>query len=161
MQTTYSSTIKRSLMSPFLEIWECAVTHNKSIHTTLDLEPGQVITNFRLKEVLTEPDYLTIQVGEDQHSMVDPLFLHFTNHSCNPNVVCDIQNLQFIAIKPIAKEEELTWFYPSTEWNMNQPFNCICQSGNCLGYIQGSAHLSTSILTQYQLSDFIKTKLAI
>lgn len=44
---------------------------------------------------------------------------------------------------------------------MDRGFDCICQSENCLGYIQGAAHLPLNVLTKYELSDYIKQKLGI
>lgn len=64
------------------------------------------------------------------------------NHSCAPNVAFDlshprssedIQNEQYPAewnlrtlSRPVAKGETLTFFYPSTEWDMGAPFTCAC-----------------------------------
>lgn len=42
--------------------------------------------------------------------------------------------------------EELTFFYPSTEWDMDQGFNCFCGSENCLGYIGGAKHMTPAQL---------------
>jgi hypothetical protein len=42
--------------------------------------------------------------------------------------------------------EELTFFYPSTEWNMNQGFDCFCGSKRCLGYIGGAKYMSSGQL---------------
>jgi len=60
-----------------------------------------------------------------------------------------------IALRNIEIGEEFTFFYPSTEWSMNRGFDCICQSENCLRYIQGAAHLPLNVLTKYKLSDYI------
>jgi len=51
--------------------------------------------------------------------------------------------------------------YPSTEWSMDRGFDCICQSENCLGYIQGASHLPLNVLTKYKLSDYIQSKLKV
>lgn len=159
MQYTKNSTIKRSIVSPFAEIWECSVTQNKSLHTTVEFEDGQIIANFGSKEILERPNYLTVQIGEHQHIMLDPEFLQYINHSCDPNVFFDTKNMILIALRKIEIGEQLTFFYPSNEWSMDRGFNCLCQNENCLGYIQGSAHIPLNILTKYKLSQYIQQKL--
>ena len=62
-------------------------------------------------------------------------------------------------MKPIAIGEEITFFYPSTEWSMDRSFDCLCQSDNCLESIQGAAHLPLEIITNYKLSDYIQQQL--
>ncbi|GAX40566.1 nuclear protein SET [Tolypothrix sp. NIES-4075] len=159
MQTTKKAMIKCSTVSSFAEVWECSLTQNKSLHTTVEFEGGQVITNFGDKEVLDRPNYLTVQIGDCQHIMLDPEYLQYINHSCNPNVFFDTENRILIALRKIEIGEELTFFYPSTEWSMNRGFNCICQNENCLGYIQGAAAVPLNILTKYKLSQLISAKL--
>jgi len=63
------------------------------------------------------------------------------------------------AVRQIEIEEEVTFFYPSTEWSMDRAFNCTCSSTDCLGRIQGAAHLSLNILTKYKLSHHVQQKL--
>ena len=159
MQITTKNLIKRSTASPFAEIWECSITQNKSLHTTIEFQDEQIIANFRPKEILDRPNYLTVQIGDRQHIMLDPEFLQYINHSCNPNVFFDTKNMILISLRKIKIGEELTFFYPSKEWSMDRGFNCICQSENCLGNIQGAAHLPLNILTQYKLSQYIREKL--
>ena len=122
---------------------------------------GEVICKFGNKEILDRPNYLTVQIGDSQHIMLDPEYLHYINHSCSPNVFFDTENMVLIALRNIEIGEEFTFFYPSTEWSMDRGFDCICQSENCLGYIQGAAHLPLNVLTKYELSDYIKQKLGI
>lgn len=43
-------------------------------------------------------------------------------HSCDPNLGVDLQSpdreeWRVVALKDIKAGEELTWFYPSTEWD--------------------------------------------
>nr|WP_293094449.1 SET domain-containing protein-lysine N-methyltransferase [Okeania sp. SIO2F4] len=93
--------------------------------------------------------------------MLDPECLQYINHSCNPNVFFDTENMVLIALRNIEIGEEFTFFYPSTEWSMDKGFSCICQTENCLGYIQGAAHLPLDVLTKYKLSVYIQQKLGI
>lgn len=64
-------------------------------------------------------------------------------------------DLTVSALRDIAPEEELTFFYPSTEWEMARPFNCMCQSPNCLKYVAGAKCMPSEILLQYQTNSHI------
>ncbi|NES74727.1 MULTISPECIES: SET domain-containing methyltransferase [Okeania] len=152
---------KITKVSSIAEIRECKISGNKSLHTTIELKSGEVISNFSHKEILDRPNYLTVQISDNQHIMLDPEFLQYINHSCDPNVFFDTKKMVVIALRDIEIGEEFTFFYPSTEWSMDRGFDCICQSENCLGYIQGSAHLPLNVLKKYKLSEFIWEKLGV
>lgn len=143
------------------EIRESQTTGNKSLYATVEFKSGEIISNLGHKEILDRPNYLTVQISDSQHIMLDPEFLQYINHSCNPNVFFDTQKRVVIALRNIEIGEEFTFFYPSTEWSMDRGFDCICQSENCLGYIQGSAHLPLDMLKKYKLSDYIQNKLKV
>ncbi|NES83862.1 MAG: SET domain-containing protein [Moorea sp. SIO2B7] len=150
---------KITKVTSFAEIQECQITGSKSLHSLIEINPGEIISEFGSKEVLDAPNYLTVQISDSQHIMLDPEFLQYINHSCSPNVFFDTKNQVVMALQKIEIGEELIFFYPSTEWSMDRGFDCICQSENCLGYIQGAAHLPQEILTKYQLSEYIEQKL--
>jgi hypothetical protein len=48
--------------------------------------------------------------------------------------------------KGLKAGQELTFFYPSTEWDMDQGFDCFCGSENCLGYIGGAKNMTPAQL---------------
>ncbi|MGZ8540081.1 MAG: SET domain-containing protein-lysine N-methyltransferase [Chitinophagaceae bacterium] len=81
------------------------------------------------------------------------------NHSCDPNVFFDTHAMQIVALKAIAEGDEMTFFYPSTEWDMAQPFTCLCGCNSCLGVIEGAAHIKPEILDRYKLTRFIQQQL--
>jgi hypothetical protein len=41
---------------------------------------------------------------------------------------------------------------------MDQPFDCNCGAGNCLGSISGAHNLSATQLSNYKLSPYIQQK---
>ncbi|GGA10182.1 SET domain-containing methyltransferase [Okeania sp. KiyG1] len=143
------------------EIRESQTTGYKSLYATVEFKPGQVISTFGGKEILDRPNYLTVQISDHQHIMLDPEFLQYINHSCSPNVFFDTQKMVVIALRNIEMGEEFTFFYPSTEWSMDRGFDCFCQSENCLEYIQGAAHLPLDVLKQYKLSQYIENRLKV
>ncbi len=121
--------------------------------------PGEVIADFSAGTIAAEPTYLTVQVDIGKHITLQPEYLQYINHSCEPNVFFNTTTMQLVALKEIQKEEEMTFFYPSTEWEMVQPFNCYCGSPHCLGHIRGAAYLPKYLWKQYQLTDFIQQQL--
>ncbi len=52
--------------------------------------------------------------------------------------------------------DELTFFYPSTEWDMAQGFACICNTASCRGYISGAKNLSAAQLQGLWLNKHIE-----
>lgn len=151
--------LKKNQVSSFAEVWECEKTGAKSLHSTVRFLPSDRISKIGIKSYVEKPSYLSVQIDEAQHIMLEPEFLQYINHSCDPNVFFDTKNMEIICLKTIEVGEAMTFFYPSTEWSMKQSFNCMCGSQECLEKIQGAAYLSTNILTRYQFNEHIKSKL--
>jgi hypothetical protein len=123
-------------------------------------QPGEVIADFFAGTISAEPTYLTVQVGIGKHITLQPEFLQYINHSCDPNVFFNTTTMQLVALKELQPEEEMTFFYPSTEWKMTQSFNCYCGNPHCIGQIKGAAYLSKEAREKYCLTDFIQQQLA-
>jgi len=143
----------------FAEIREDEESLAKALFATCSFEPGDIICRFSGAAILNEPTYLTVQVGETEHIHLQPEFLQYINHSCNPNVIFNTTLYQLECLQPIKTGDELCFFYPATEWSMAQPFECLCGSKKCLKYIQGAAHLPIESLEGYKLTDFIQRML--
>lgn len=56
--------------------------------------------------------------------------------------------------------DELTFFYPSSEWTMAQPFNCFCGASNCRGRIDGAGKMSAKQLEGLWLNGYIRDMIA-
>lgn len=125
-----------------------------------DVAAGAVLQGFGAQEVLAQPSYLSLQIAADQHILLSPDYLQYTNHSCDPNVFFDTQKMEIIALRPIAAGDEISFFYPSTEWTMDRPFPCHCGAASCLGTMDGAAGLSDAVLALYRLNPHITAALA-
>ncbi len=136
-------------------------TNQKSLHATMAIKPGDVISKFHAGITQSFATYLTVQTGVDTHITLQPEFLQYINHSCNPNVFFNTSTMELVCLKPLEPGDELTFFYPSTEWDMSQPFVCNCKDANCLQLINGASHLDKSTLLKYHLTDFIKKQAGI
>ncbi|KAJ6496785.1 hypothetical protein DFH09DRAFT_1205011 [Mycena vulgaris] len=79
--------------------------------------------------------------------LIDPLTSVPVNHSCDPNIAFDFSsadsaNWHVRALKSIDAGSPLTFFYPSTGWEIEQAFACQCGAKSCLGRIEGAKFLS-------------------
>ena len=114
----------------------CKQTHHKALHATVPLAAGQCLCTFSHRAKLGSPNYLTVQVSPTAHILLSPAWLQNINHSCNPNVFFNTTTMQLECLRNVTPGEELTFFYPSTEWHMDAPFTCLCGSSECLQTIQ-------------------------
>ena len=145
-------------MASFAEIWDDSTTGEKSLHSSTKFMPGDTIAKLGAKKVLEEPNYLSVQVSDREHIMLEPEFLQYINHSCEPNVLFDTANMLVVCLKQIDVGDAMTFFYPSTEWSMAQTFNCLCETEKCLGKIRGAAHIPLNIIHNYDLTEYIKQR---
>lgn len=146
-------------VSPLAEIRKCSVSGNHSLYALTNLIKGQILSKFDSKEKLCKPNYLTVQISDGKHIMLEPEWLQYINHSCEPNVFFDTLKQEVIVLSKIESGEEITFFYPSTEWSMDNAFDCLCGSQKCLKRIFGAAYLPSQILMNYKLSNFIQNKI--
>ncbi|EXJ92755.1 hypothetical protein A1O3_01307 [Capronia epimyces CBS 606.96] len=114
----------------------------------------------------------SVQVSETQHIELNCDFL-YVNHSCEPSlefhVVADAEeDKPVIEVRVAARRDEhgqpvgiqpgdhLTFFYPSTEWIMDQPFECKCGTRSCKGWISGARDMTPDQLRGYFLNAHIE-----
>ena len=135
------------------------ITSHRSLFSRKAFQKNEVVIRFLAKSVHSTPTYLTIQISESEHIELLPECLECTNHSCDPNCFFDTAQMEFVALRPLTEGEEFTFFYPSAEWEMDQPFQCRCGSDHCLGLIQGAKYLNPYNIRKYRFTDFIQRKL--
>ncbi|KAE9375805.1 putative galactose-proton symport [Stipitochalara longipes BDJ] len=106
-----------------------------------------------------KPTYATVQTGRDEHMSLNS-DLVYINHSCAPSVIFDTASFSILAGPNGLKEgEELTFFYPSTEWDMAQGFSCFCGAETCRGYISGAKNMKPEQLEGVWLNAHIRVLL--
>ena len=111
-------------------------------------------------QLVSEQTMFSIQVDWDWHLDVEPP-ARFLNHSCNPNAGVRMKEQltpMFIALREIAKDEEITFDYAMTEF-MHYPRNdprlefdlsCACGSPECRGKMGYYSELSEELKQKYQ-----------
>lgn len=143
-----------------IEVRVDLVHDNRSLYAKKAFEVNEVISYFNWEVVHKNPSYLTIQIGEDQHVELLPKLLECVNHSCSPNSFFDTTNKCLVCIEAINEGEEINFFYPSSEWDMGQAFNCNCNTSKCIGSIKGAKYLNEEQCKLYKFTDFIQLKMA-
>jgi hypothetical protein len=107
--------------------------------------------------------YTSVQASRELHIELNS-DLVFINHSCEPTLVFDMQRWEVRVSDTLAgglqPGMELTFFYPSTEWHMAQPFDCLCGKKACHGTVSGAKDMPAGALRGYYLNGHIEELLA-
>ncbi len=149
-----------SLHDPRFEVSAHEQLGQRCLRSMVPFAPGHVLVRFEAATIRERPSRMSVQVSEREHIDLRPTFLCYVNHGCDPNVSFDVERWALVALAPIAPRDELTFFYPSTEWEMSSPFTCACRSPRCLGEIAGASQIPAHALAGHTLSSHIKRLLA-
>jgi hypothetical protein len=105
--------------------------------------------------------YATLQISRTHHVQLNSELL-YCNHSCAPSLEFDTTDMvvRVARGRDLTVGEPLTFWYPSTEWEMAQPFACTCGAKECKGRISGASDMSVEVLGQYWLNEHIEELLA-
>lgn len=115
---------------------------------------GELIYKIEGYKFTPAPTYQTIQVSATEH--IEELgVLAYLNHSCQPNTIVNTTDFTVTAARDIAAGEELNFFYPSTEWEMDRPFVCLCGSPQCVRLVAGAKYLSVDALSRHFINKHI------
>jgi len=141
----------------------------------VSLPPGALLARIDMPPLaFADKAYSTVQVSRTQHIDLNCDFL-FTNHSCEPSVEFHVMPMTDGALPAIEvrvaarrggddgsgttglqKGDELTFFYPSTEWDMAQPFSCTCGTKTCRKWISGAKDMGMAQLQGLFLNQHIE-----
>lgn len=143
----------------YIEVRRNNISGHHGLFSRKEFTNDQLISAFTAEQVFRKPSYQTIQISDRRHISLQPHFLQYVNHSCEPNCFFNTTDMEFIALHAVNSGDELTFFYPSTEWRMAQPFMCYCGKINCCGLIEGASQMPGNLLKQYKLTTYIHKKL--
>ncbi|MCG3134029.1 MAG: hypothetical protein HMLKMBBP_01301 [Planctomycetes bacterium] len=108
---------------------------------------GAILSPFGARRTDPAPSRYTIQTAPGRHIHLDPQPLECINHGCDPNVAFDVERMRVVVVRAIRAGEEFRAFYPSTEWAMDEPFDCACGSPKCLRRITGARDLGAAAMS--------------
>ena len=111
--------------------------------------------------ILRSPTIYSFQLDESHH--IDPIerdgrfgIGHYVNHSCSPTtgwggIVIDEGRvgIQFVALRIIRPDEEITFDYATTEWDTVAKDSCRCGSSEGRGTLHGYRDLSQELRERY------------
>ena len=101
--------------------------------------------------------------------------LVYTNHSCSPTVEIQVYEpdaqgnypggvsgeVRVVGDHDLQVGDDVTWFYPSTEWESPRPFKCLCgteergEGKRCIGTQRGSKFLDQGVLQNYFMNKHV------
>jgi hypothetical protein len=129
----------------------------------VDLPPGALFARLSGIHQQIPQSYSTTQAGRDLHVELNSN-IHFTNHSCDPTLEwhMDKFEIRVRSDRALKKGEMLSFFYPSTDWTLAQPFDCWCGAGDgkCCKRIEGAGKMDEAVLKRYWLNGYIEKLLA-
>lgn len=118
-----------------------------SISSLVHLPAGSLLTRIKTAKPHHEPAWFTLQTSADSHVTLNSALLYM-NHSCDPSVEIDVAKMEVRVSRhrDLQIGDSITFFYPSTEWDMDRGFQCECKTRNCLGWITGANDLDPELL---------------
>ncbi|OJJ79233.1 uncharacterized protein ASPGLDRAFT_52858 [Aspergillus glaucus CBS 516.65] len=121
------------------------------------LPAGALFSNITTAVPTVHKTYTSVQsgIGMNIELCSD---LVYCNHSCSPSLEFDMSRFEVRVAKdrPLSVGDELTFFYPSTEWDMVQSFHCNCGSEKCLGKVSGCQDIAAAVRKQYWLNRHVQ-----
>lgn len=123
------------------------------IITNRAFAPGETIVEVKADVESAEPSRFSLQVGTDRH--IDAGEIRYLNHSCAPNAYFDASTGRLVAEREIAAGDEVSIFYPASEWDMACPFMCKCGTGDCVQFVGGARHLPRGVIGRYRFNEHV------
>jgi len=140
----------RSQASPKIELRTAAI--GQGVFATEAIAAGELLIALAHVFVAAAEQY-TIQIDEARHQAGTGEIDDFLNHCCEPGAALDVERLCFVAVRPLAPGDEVTFNYLTSEWDMAEAFTCRCGADGCVSNVRGFRHLSRA--QQDALAPFI------
>ncbi|HEV3094096.1 MAG TPA: SET domain-containing protein-lysine N-methyltransferase [Solirubrobacteraceae bacterium] len=132
------------------------------VFATVSFNPGDLVIPGKVGRLVSANDTHPNQVGPNEWVIEDG-FGPLVNHSCDPNCgirLNDLDGYDFIAMRPIAIGEEVTWDYATRNYAITHfPSMCLCGMAACRGLVTGWKGLSEDRKTFYINAGFFATYL--
>lgn len=137
--------------------------YSSAAYSLISLPAGALFA--KISTATSAPADTYTSVGDGVNSRIElNSDLVYCNHSCDPSLVFDMANMEVRVAdnRPLHVGDALTFFYPSSEWDMVQPFQCECGSGpgKCLGRIAGASKMDPQVLAAFWLNNHIVNQLS-
>ena len=125
--------------SDFIELRQHPLLEGQlALYAKSDILKGTVILDLSQLPIINQNNRYAVTLSKGKYIDTANHLSSYTNHSCEPNLSFDTSKLTFEAIKDLKKDEMLTFDYFTTEIEITEPFQCLCGSQFCRGYIATS-----------------------
>jgi hypothetical protein len=138
-------------------------SYSSSAYSLVSLPAGAIFAPLTFPPLTrSSKAYSSVQISRTEHIELNS-DLVYVNHSCSPSLEFDIGKMEVRVARDreggLKVGDELTFFYPSSEWDMAQPFSCTCGEDVCKGWITGAKHMGSKRLQGMWLNAFIEEML--
>ncbi|GJN81944.1 hypothetical protein PLIIFM63780_005480 [Purpureocillium lilacinum] len=138
--------------------------YTSAAYSLVLLPPGALFAHITTATTVAHTTYTSVATGSDSRIELNS-DLVYCNHSCQPSLVFDMARLEVRVSddRPLRPGDALTFFYPSTEWDMVQPFRCECgaDDGVCLGRVAGASVVEPQLLmARWWLNEHVRDLVA-
>lgn len=134
-------------------------THSsgRGLHSLVSLPAGSLFSPITAYTLTPTPKWHTLQISRSGHISLDSAF-KYLNHSCAPTLEIDTEKLEVRVARDrdLKEGDELNFFYPSTEWEMDRGFECLCGAGDrCIREVKGAKEMSVEELGGWFVNPYI------
>jgi hypothetical protein len=135
-----------------------------SLRSKVNLPAGAHFCNITVHTPQPSATWRTIQTSETTHTEISSALLDL-NHSCDPSLEIHVNvpddqgkypggiaaEVKVERNKDLRAGDELTFFYPSTEWEFDRAFECSCGASKdlCIGMLTGARDIKVEVLERY------------
>ncbi|KAL8981570.1 MAG: hypothetical protein Q9205_003687 [Flavoplaca limonia] len=143
-----------------IKVHRIAGAHLSYSTSLVSLPAGSLFSPIENHFFVKDRDWTSVEAADGTHIDLNS-DLFFVNHSCAPSLEYDVNRMEVRVSRDrdLHRGDLLTFFYPSTEWDMAQPFECHCNDQLCLGTIKGASGLGNARLKKYWLNTHIRERL--
>lgn len=132
-------------------------TSPDSLISEINLPAGALFTTITAATEAPQKRWSTVQVSKSRHIELNSALVYM-NHSCDPSleIDTDMMEVRVSKTRDLKVGEELNFFYPSTEFEMDKPFPCLCGAeGTCLKTISGAAQIDGEKLKKWFVNEHV------
>jgi len=110
-----------------------------SINSRVSLPAGSLFTPITTATPADTKRWSTVQTARNTHIELNSALLYM-NHSCAPSLEVDVKEMvvRVSRERDLKAGDDLTFFYPTSEWEFDAPFECLCAEKGCLGQVRGA-----------------------
>ena len=133
----------------------------KCLRANADISGNEILITYD-GPIIDHPTRYSIQIDDDRHIEGTAESNAYLNHSCAPNAYVDWSGVYLRALREIARGEEITCNYLTTDWELHEKFVCHCGAAQCYGELKGLKYLARDEQRKLIpfLPEFMKRKIA-